>query len=1379
MFPLGVYCAYLKSVNRDAFPFIAIVDDLLREQHLKNITPSDVHKMTHSLIDTDTNTNTEACATPLYHKQAAESISTSTSRSFSLPSPTTISTNDHISTNNTLDALDLKKELGVQISNTSIQNIGLALPSHGISTMPTTMQAVQSGQSAAVTASKTWAGVATGPCQSSATTPKVEAPANVDASVKTDTAVPFQRQLNGNQLRKAKRRYKAGAEAHANEEIPDVIVAETGPTKVQCPQKSTPPIEDQPGTSKTGQGHRPNTTLSSLGSSVIEQKDARVDNDLDIHWPALSDPNSPPNECGRTHVVKLPGIGCYRVPVEDPSPPATVEVEFGLPKSSTQASLEVDHQQPQSSTPILEQVDDEPLQVHSAEVKPKTKAQKKNERRRNAKKATKLKEEEEAAALSLATASALAESISQSAYVAEAEIKTKPETIKETNQRRKGPGINKSGKPANVISKSTLVAKANPSAVKPVPVKAKSALAFGSVPSSSFEPMLSEKPQELQWDVPYEQTTINASRFQVPVFAGSNNIPATNNTEQEMREPLMESMSTTPTPHSGLFTIPSEMKDCKQSIRKQGLFDFSSPSINLCPPTAKEGLVSFPTERNSLNIPTPSQGLAPTTPKSESLNLFGQHSSISSVDRPSGPLEEIPDMIPENVTKMTSEDAPMMTREVVSEDILDVDSSVLFPEILSEGSADVVAEVVLEATRDVIEDTIESDDPQSSSDPGPAQSQLTRISEWREDLYFSDVADWMFYGYGVTQGVGDAGPFDIVQLVACHKESELTYIFRWEVPHMWGEPKPLHLQSPPTPSHFVEFWREIFEIFDEEMDISQANGDGTEAETGQVTIKVDIADDDSSAVITDSLVMAEALQLGGIYDAVLHIIQPSSTESRSSLVEHHHAMDDSIPFVPHVYNIRENEFFFLPPKDEMSDAIGNTDVIPPAPQNRNIQENVSLPEEEYNIMRNVYFFMSKEADVSNTVMKSGSDYPIDDACSERGSCEEGNNNKDDGLPPVSQDLNIQENLVLPEEDYDIMKNVYFFMSKEADVPDTVMRSNSDHRINGSCLERESMDRAIPPVSQNSNIQENVILPEEGYDIMKNVYFFMSKNEDVSDGSISKREPCGQENHNMDSTIPPVSRNSNIQENVILPDQGYDIMKNVYFFMSKEDDVSDRAMTSNSSDLNDGANIEDGSCEKEIPIGASLDDSPGDSPYELASRPGILVSSSFNFEVQEQFRSAVWATRNAPSKVNHSHNVSNATTGTLSSLDELRSVPSITSFGSAEGEDGLAGNSVDTELIKADEDHIALSAPVEISHQDSSQQKEGINNFVYKFGTATVWAGKQGLEVGKAAFTIALIPTDIAIRATVSTFKATQTSFWIGRWACARFGPRWLARFVGA
>ena len=330
--------------------------------------------MTHSLTNTDT--NLEACATPLYHNQTSESISTRTSPIFSLLPPTTKSVHNP-NFNSTPNALDLDKIPGVQISDTSIEHIDLALPSQRYSIMPTTMQTVQSGQQATVTAPNTWAGVAAGSCQSSVEPPKVEAPAKVGASVNTNTAVPFQRQPNGNQLRKAKRQQKSGAEAHAENR-----------------QKSTSPVEDQPSTANTGQGCAPDKPLPPLGTCTPERKDMPLDKVLNAHWPALSRSKPPINNAERTTATKLPGTVDYETLTENSAPQASAQIEQEMPQSSAQASLPVDTEPPQSSVQNLEQVDPEPVQVDSAKVKPKTKGQKKNERRRNAKLAKKLKGEQ-------------------------------------------------------------------------------------------------------------------------------------------------------------------------------------------------------------------------------------------------------------------------------------------------------------------------------------------------------------------------------------------------------------------------------------------------------------------------------------------------------------------------------------------------------------------------------------------------------------------------------------------------------------------------------------------------------------------------------------------------------------------------------------------------------------------------------------------------------------------------------------------------------------------------------------------------------------------------------------------------------------------------
>ena len=334
--------------------------------------------MTQALTDTTTDTSLDACITPPYHSQTSGTISTRSSLFFSLLPPITQSINDDIF-DGTIDALDIEKVPRVKLPNTSIEYIDPAL-----STMPTTMQTVRSGLPATVPASTTWAGVASKSFQSSTTPPKVEAPA-VDASVETDTAVPFQRQLNGNQVRKAKRQQKAGAEAGADKKIPSVTMAETDSKEVQR-QKLTFPVEDQPRASNTAQGHTLGTPLSPLDSCMDNRKEVRVDKVSDAHWPTLSHSKPPIKGSKRTTVIKVPSSVGYEALAEPPTPRDSTEVENELPQAPAQ---------------VLEMVDSEPLQVDSAEVKPKTKGQKKNERRRNAKQAKKLKGEWTSVSLSL------------------------------------------------------------------------------------------------------------------------------------------------------------------------------------------------------------------------------------------------------------------------------------------------------------------------------------------------------------------------------------------------------------------------------------------------------------------------------------------------------------------------------------------------------------------------------------------------------------------------------------------------------------------------------------------------------------------------------------------------------------------------------------------------------------------------------------------------------------------------------------------------------------------------------------------------------------------------------------------------------------------
>ena len=82
---------------------------------------------------------------------------------------------------------------------------------------------------------------------------------------------------------------------------------------------------------------------------------------------------------------------------------------------------------------------------------------------------------------------------------------------------------------------------------------------------------------------------------------------------------------------------------------------------------------------------------------------------------------------------------------------------------------------------------------------------------------------------------------------------------------------------------------------------------------------------------------------------------------------------------------------------------------------------------------------------------------------------------------------------------------------------------------------------------------------------------------------------------------------------------------------------------------------------------------------------------------------------------------------------------------------------------------------------SNLQSKGIETRELKryFGPTPSWLGKHGFKAAKAAATVAIIPADLTMQATLVPVKVAKTGFLVGRWACARFGPRWLQWLVGA
>ena len=491
-----------------------------------------------------------------------------------------------------------------------------------------------------------------------------------------------------------------------------------------------------------------------------------------------------------------------------------------------------------------------------------------------------------------------------------------------------------------------------------------------------------------------------------------------------------------------------------------------------------------------------------------------------------------------------------------------------------------------------------------------------------------------------------------------------------------------------------------------------------------------------------------------ISDAVTNIPQPSS------------AVPQYMDYYSE-YNIRENVLFSLLPesKNDISDAV--TNIPQPSSAVTQYMDYYS----EYNIRENVLFSLLPEDDVSNTVENSDNSQ-ISVAVS-GSSLNEEKCNVTDAEPVVPHTEISEPSSVVPQymkyySEYNIRENVLFSLLPKDDVSDAV--ENPDNSQISIAVSRSSFNEEkddvtdVEPLVAHTDISQHAsAVPQymdyySEYDIRENVLFFLPSEDDMSN-AISKSDAVPQnqsveENPSLPEEGPDVLQDSEIQEDVILPEEGY------------EDGVSNGAMGSNSDLLKDDTNSALESYEKDNATENSADDSHNES----TSRSGTLVVGPNDLEGQEQLRKAIWASHNVPG-VNHCRNVSSATTGTSSSVNELKSVSSVTSLDTAEGHIDLTESST-RPVVQARSENVALSAPVEISNEGSSQQKVEISNFVYCLGST-------GFEIGKAAAVVMLVPVDLAIQATMSSFKETKAGFLIGRWACARFGPRWLRRFIGA
>ena len=213
--------------------------------------------------------------------------------------------------------------------------------------------------------------------------------------------------------------------------------------------------------------------------------------------------------------------------------------------------------------------------------------------------------------------------------------------------------------------------------------------------------------------------------------------------------------------------------------------------------------------------------------------------------------------------------------------------------------------------------------------------------------------------------------------------------------------------------------------------------------------------------------------------------------------------------------------------------------------------------------------------------------------------------------------------------------------------------------------------------------------------------------------------------------------------------------------------------------------------------------------------------------------ALWADAEDEARIRHARNTSAVSTVSTSSLEELKSISSVTSMNTdPEGpsSDPAQDSKVDAKasplsipLPPARINEASSSSRVNFStcltngdriqsgrnqsaavilHDSemasnslrratnslhtlelgsSSIQGKGIETRELKryFGPTPSWLSKHGFKAAKAAATVAIIPADLTIQATLVPVKVAKTGYLVGRWACARFGPRWLQWLVGA
>lgn len=1367
MFPLGVYYTY-ESVNRNALPFIAILKDPLSLQHSRNNTTSDIHQITHS------HGITEPAGGITLSGHERHSKATSTPHG-SLPHPlppqkaippTFTHKHNCTSTHYLLYALDFAKSSSlVTPATTDLDYLNLAIQPSQVKVISTIMPAVNQGQqqttvqgSVALTptnasvATQSWAQIATVPrsgedahtkinirAKAGDDPTKLELPVKVENPVRAQSSIPFERQSNGNQLRKAKLQPKSAAEAHGSQGAAQANVSKAGLGNANHLQNPPSAIEAHPGHDRIGQGH-------TIGKSMASPRKTADDYSI-----SMSRPRSPLEDDHGTIVVKLPGT-------------SSSEIAY-VPEQEEAAQVSV-------------QVDNEEQQVQSKPLEMKTKSQKKRERRRQNKEvknflnkqdqdteelnieeeqAKEMRKQEEEASYPSTTTYEVAEAVCQDSSLCQDSNEIKPENSKHTAQRKKGvAAITKSGKPVNFISKNALIAKVNPSAVTPnVKTKALLPKAEALVPAvartsninkkisasppslSDFNPSFMITPQEMKFDVSCEEQTQTA-RFKGPLAQAPSGmskqtkpcaVPPSSSFEPSLSSlpshmdlniapakeievdrphpqppPSFKTAApdlsgrkinkakvskkanaiykTLPTHNAVGQAVPAQPAASTSAGRAgtQSIFASQSQAMGTSHLGTDRGLFSIPPRFKSSSASPPSQGLFNFAAKSKG-PVFGSPNQGLVAGPAASKAVLLPDQLGDGIREASPAKLPSSDTAACfnASKLADTTSAAPISHTIERTSEQ----------KSEISDSLSS----HGSFPTRTVSLVTRSKEWWRDVPFSSLPQWRFsVPLLIKEDMGPAGLFDEVQVLAYHTRSHTVFDNRFDVPLAWGAPKHPHHQTPPMPWQFVAGrGRQIFEVFDDNKEFGQIGQTKTGTSTGRMSIESGECTGEVTQVNTtmETMTILEDVQMTDAHPTIIEDgkdAASSTTTTTSPPTLGHRFLDCAYPNLCQEYDIRENVYFFL-----------------------SEQAGITYPDYAAEVL---------DDDMSSVHGKNYGavgEISIPDTVS-------------DIVPAL--EASQQQTLAMDKVDREKYVPVLEEDSEECDV-------NQTHLLEVDYPSNLNQDQ--------NRLEYTRAVTEESSPVSEQAFSSADESRNMTGGS---------------STEPPNDALSTSPNVVIGADdlEDHELLRRALWAAVNASPSRYHSHTI-SNVTSDAASVvnELKSASSATSLTTNLEEIHFS---DVDAGAGTITS-----DAKDNFVPPSVQTSNG-SLGSEIDKISNNSLETRSEIALYESIPRL-----------FAGFRPSEKALKSATVPFHSSTAGSATHEDDRSKNHWLKDYL---GLTTIWAGKQGYKAARVLAIIAIIPADLAIQATIiPPLKAAKTGFLVGRWACARFGSCWLGKFIGA